>query len=46
MEELKAEMYRVYEGEMDKYGEGTVVYVTATRQGHETCESISKVKTL
>lgn len=31
MEELKKEMYKVYESELSVYGEGTVVYVTAIR---------------
>lgn len=39
-------MYRVYEGELDHYGEGVVLYVTSTRQGQEHCHTVCKVKTL
>lgn len=39
-------MYRVYEGQLEKYGEGTVVYISINNKGIEQCESICKIKTL
>lgn len=39
-------MYRVYEGEIQKLGEGSVLYITTTKNGEEHCQSICKVKTL
>lgn len=39
-------MTRVYEGELEKYGQGTVIYISTKQNGEENCRSVCKIKTL